>query len=114
MLKAGYSKLILSKKNPDPITFPNDIKTGEITIGEAKASQEDFSKYPKIMRRREKNKKQRKTLANINMLFNGRNEAIKFIRDYDSMILDAKWKAATEGTGLNKLTPKQMLQRLYQ
>ena len=48
------------------------------------------------------------------MLFNGRNEANKFIRDYDSMILDAKWKAATEGTGLNKLTPKQVLQRLYQ
>ena len=44
LLKAEYSKLILSKKTPDPITFPNDIKTGEITIGEAKASQEDFSK----------------------------------------------------------------------
>ena len=56
-----------------------------------------------------KNKK--KTLANINILFNARNNAIKFIEDYASMILEAKRKA-TEGKGLKILTPKQMLQRL--
>ena len=47
-----------------------------------------------------KNKK--KTLANINILFNARNNAMKFIEDYGSMILEAKRNA----------TPKQMLQRL--
>ena len=52
-----------------------------------------------------------KTLANINLLFNGRNDAIKFVEDYGSMILEAKRKA-TEGKGLQILTPKQMLQRL--
>ena len=29
----------------------------------------------------------KKTLANINILFNARNNAIKFIEDYGSMIL---------------------------
>ena len=45
------------------------------------------------------------------MLFNERNNAIKCIEDYSSMILEAK-KEATEVTGLKILTPKQMLQRL--
>ena len=39
------------------------------------------------------------------MLYNGRNEAIKFYEDYSSMILKAKKKAAEEqgGTGLKIL-----------
>ena len=45
------------------------------------------------------------------MLFNGRNDAIKFVEDYGLMILEAKRKS-TEGTGLKILTSKQMLQRL--
>ena len=32
----------------------------------------------------------KKTLANINIHFNARNNAIKFIEDYGSMILEAK------------------------
>ena len=32
----------------------------------------------------------KKTLANINMLYNARNDAIKFIEDYGPMILEAK------------------------
>ena len=35
-------------------------------------------------------------MANINELFNGRNNAIKFVDDYGSMILEAKRKAAEE------------------
>ena len=45
------------------------------------------------------------------MFLNGKNDAIKFVEDYGSMILEAKRKA-TEGEGLKILTPKQMLQRL--
>ena len=56
-----------------------------------------------------KNKK--KTLANINILLNDRNNVIKFIENYSSMILEAK-RLAKQGTGLKILTPKQMLQRL--
>ena len=33
---------------------------------------------------------QRKALANLNILFNGRNEAIKLYDDYSSMIIEAK------------------------
>ena len=51
------------------------------------------------------------------MLFNGRNDAINFIEDYGSMILEARKKASEkikeqDGTELKILTPKQMLQRL--
>ena len=35
-------------------------------------------------------------MANINKLFNGRNDAIKFVDDYGLMILEAKRKAAEE------------------
>ena len=45
------------------------------------------------------------------MLFNLRNEAIKFMEDYSSMILEVKRKAI-EGKGVAILTPQQMLQRL--
>ena len=41
-----------------------------------------------------KNKK--KTLTNINKLFKGGNDAIKFVDDYGSMILEAKKKSAEE------------------
>ena len=77
----------------DPITVPNDIKTIKITIEEAKASQEDFNKYLKMIRIRLTNKK---SLSNINIFFNGRNDSIKFVEDYDSMILEAKKKQPKE------------------
>ena len=42
------------------------------------------------------NLKNKKNLANINKVFNRRNDAIKFGDDYGSMILEAKRKAAGE------------------
>ena len=39
---------------------------------EAKESQKGFDNYLKMIRRRNKNKEQKKTLANLNMIFNGR------------------------------------------
>ena len=66
----------------------------------------------KKIRKGNKNDEQKKTLANINTLFNARNNAIKLIEDYGSVILEAKRLAKQEGTVLKILTPKQMLQRL--
>ena len=98
----------------DPLSLLNKIRNGEITIEKAKELQKDFNINIKKLRKRNKTQEQRKTLANLNILFNGRNEAIKFYDDYSSMILEAKKMAAEnqEGTGLKILTPKQMLQRL--
>ena len=45
------------------------------------------------------------------MLLNGRNDSIRFVQNYDSIIPETKRKA-TEGKGLKILTPKQMLQIL--
>ena len=50
-------------------------------------------------------------LANINSLFYGRNEAIKFMEDYSSAVFEATRKP-TEGEWLKLLTPTQMVQRL--
>ena len=54
---------------------------------------------------------QKNTLHNIEMLYKARNTGIKFYDDYSSIMSDSKY-SATKGTGLKKLTPKQMLQRL--
>ena len=43
-----------------------------------------------MIRRGNKNANQKRTLANINIFFNARDNAIKFIEDYSSMILEAK------------------------
>ena len=67
-----------------PFTLLNKIKKGEIIIEEAKESQKHFDKYLKIVRKGNKTHKQQKTLANFNMLFNGRNSSINFIEGYGS------------------------------
>ena len=75
--------------------------------------QHNFRKYLNIIRIGNKNDNQKRTLANINMFYNARD--IQFIRDYGSMILEAKRLAIEEGQygkGLKILTPNQMLKRL--
>ena len=85
----------------DPLTFLNEIKKGETSLEEAKNIQQNYLNCLNISRKGNKNSEQKKTLANINVLFNARNSAIKFIEDYGSMILEAKKLAREqEGTGL--------------
>ena len=83
-------------------------------MNKAIEQQQNFYKYLNIIRTRNKNDNQKKVLANANILFNGKNSAIKFIEDYVSMILEAKRlaKEEQEGKGLKTLTPNQMLKRL--
>ena len=97
----------------DPISLLEEIKKGTITLQEAKNTQQDYLNYLNIIRKGNKNAEQKRTLANINIHFNARDSAMKFIEDYGSMILDAKKLAREqEGTGLKILTPNQMLKRL--
>ena len=63
----------------DSINFLNDIKNGKISLEEAKNKQQNYLNYLNIIRRGNKNVNQRKTLANINIHFNARNNAINFI-----------------------------------
>ena len=85
-----------------------------MTLQEAKNYQKDYLGYLKNIRRGNKSVEQRQTLSNLNMLYNARKEAINYIEDYSSMILDAKRLAKEEikGKGLKILTPNQMLKRL--
>ena len=100
-------------KIKDPIIFLNDIKEGKISIQEAKDKQENYYNYLNKIRKSNKSANQKRTLANINILFNARDNAIKFYEDYSSMILEARKLAREqEGEGLKILTPNQMLKRL--
>ena len=98
----------------DPISLLNAIKKGVMSVEEAKNRQKDYLKYLNIIRKGNKNPRQKRTLSNIENYFNARNSAIKFIEDYGSMILEAKRlaKEDQEGEGLKILTPNQMLKRL--
>ena len=104
----------------DPISLLNDIKSGKTSLKEAKDAQENYLHYLNIIRKGNKNDNQKRTLANINMFYNARDNAIKIIEDYGSMIIDARRLAEEQkGTGANEmserlkiLTPNQMLKRL--
>ena len=106
--KVDYNNLkYITANNRSSYTF------SEKSLEEAKITQENFLEYLNVIRKGNKNAEQKKTLANINMLYNARNEAIKFIEDYGPTILEAKKLAREqEGTGLKILTPNQMLKRL--
>ena len=100
-------------KIKDPITFLKDIKEGKISVEEAKEKQNDYYSYLNTIRRGNKNASQERILANINILFNTRENVIKYIEDYSSLILEAKKLAREqEGTGLKILTSNHMLKRL--
>ena len=97
----------------DPITLLNNIKYGKISLQEAKEKQKDYYNYLNRMRKGNKSANQKRTLANINILLNARDNAIKFIEDYGSTILEAKRLVREqEGIGLKILTSNQMLKRL--
>ena len=96
------------------LDIPDEIKNGEISLAEAKNNQERFRSYIGEIKRgksKRRSKEQKNILYNIEILYKARNEAIKFYDDYSSMVSEAKTKA-TKGTGLNILTPEQMLQKL--
>ena len=97
----------------DPLTLLSNIKKGEISTKKAIEQQHMFFKYLNTTRIENKNDNQKRTLAYINMFYNARDNAIKFIQYYGGMILEAKKQAREqEGTGLKILTPNQMLKRL--
>ena len=59
----------------NPITFLNSIREGKLTLEQTQSEKEAFNKYLKS-----RSEEQRKMLANINMLFNVRNNAAKFLK----------------------------------
>ena len=114
--KSGVKKDIIEydfNKIKDPITFLNNIAKGKISIQQAKDKQENYYNYLKKIRKGNKSANQKRTLANINILFSARDNAIKFYEDYSSIIFKARKLAIEqEGEGLKILTPNKMLKRL--
>ena len=98
----------------DPLTFLNNIKKDEISMEKAIKQQYTFHKYLNLIRIGNKNDNQKRNLANINVFYNARENAIKFIEDYGRMVVEAREQALVEQNGkrLKILTPNQMLKRL--
>ena len=68
----------------DPLTLLNNIKKGKISMGKAMEQQYNFRKYLNLILIGNKNDNQKRTLANVNVFYNARDNAIQFIRDYGS------------------------------
>ena len=66
----------------DPIILLNDVKEKKISLEKVEKENYALEKYLNRIRIRKKPQKQKKTLANIKSLFNGRNNAINFFKDY--------------------------------
>ena len=98
----------------DPLNLLNNIKKGKISMDKAIEQQYNFRRYLNFIRIGNKNDNQKRTLANINVFYNARDNAIHFIHDYGRMILEAREQAfiEQEGKGLKILTLNQMLKRL--
>ena len=56
-------------------------------------------------------KDQINTIKNVQKVYNGQENVLKFYNDYTWMVSDAKYKPI-HGEGLKILTPKKMLQTL--
>ena len=93
-------------KMKDPITFLDDIKKGKISLEEANDQQENYYEYLNAIQKGNKSANQKITLTNINILFNARDNAIKFIEEVKKLAKEQ------EETGLKILTPNQMLKIL--
>ena len=83
------------------------IRDDKISLTDVKNDQENLkSDLNEIKKgsKKHRSKEQKNALHNIEMLYNARNEVIKFYDGYSSMVPQAKIKA-TKGTGLKILTP---------
>ena len=89
------------------------IREGEISLADVKNDQIVFKSNlgNKKGNKKYKSKKRTNTLHNNGILYKARNNIIKFLDDYSSVISETKYEAA-KGTGLTILTPEQIFQRL--
>ena len=92
----------------------NEIKNGNISIEKIEESQKQFSsKLNEITtgNPKYKSKDQLDTIKDIKNVYNSRYKIIKLHNDYAKIMSKAMYKKK-QGTGLEILTPKQMLQGL--
>ena len=97
-----------------PMRIYDEIKKGNISIEKTEQDQnQSKSKLNEITvgNLNHKSKNQWHAIKNIKNLYNSRDKVIKLYNDYAKIISEAMYKTK-QGTGLQILTPKQMLQRL--
>ena len=92
----------------------NKIKNNQIRFSVVKNKQNEFLNKLSNIKIGKKTDEQKEAINNFEKFYNSR-EVINFFRDYIEMLSHDNYYAKqdeTKGTGLKKLTPKQMLQRL--
>ena len=76
------------------------IGNGKIRLADVKYNQTKFkSSLGEIKRGPKKSKEQKNALYNIEILYQARNETIKFYDDYSLMVSEAKNQAKNQTTG---------------
>ena len=93
----------------------NKIRENQIKFSEVKNKQKEFLIKLTNIKIGKRTTEQTKVINNLEKFYNSKDEVINFSRDYTEIQSDANYHAKqneTKGTGLKKLSPKQMLQRL--
>ena len=114
---AGPTKNTSFYEYMDSKELLNVLKNNCISFSKARKEQEHlFKKLNKVTIGNE-NTEQKKVINNVDKFYHSREEDLNFFKDYTKIFFDARFKIKqndTEqgGTGLQILTPKQMLQRL--
>ena len=98
-----------------PLHIFKSIHNGDIPLEDIEKEQIELKRdlgrikqgYP-----RGKSEEQTKTIDNIKSLYNSRKEVVQMFNDHAKNMSRNIYDSKQEGTGLEILTPKQMLQRL--
>ena len=98
-----------------PLHIFQSIRNGDKIIENIEKEQIDFKRHLRGIKQgdlRNGSEKQQNTIDNIKNLYNSREEVIKMFNDYATNMSRNIYDSKQEGTGLEILTPKQMLERL--
>ena len=96
-----------------PFSFFNEMQNGNILLRKAEEEQNKFiSNLREITSGNPKHKEeyQLDTIKNVKNIYDSRQNIIDLFNDSAKIRSEAIYE--TKGTGINRLTPKQMLQRL--
>ena len=102
-------------KSKGPLHIFKSIHTGDKDIENREKDQKELKSYLSYIKHgnpKNRSKEQKKTINNIEYLYNSREEVVKMFNDYPRNMSRNIYDSKQKGTGLKILTPKQMTQRL--
>ena len=98
-----------------PLHIFKKIYKGDKTLEEIEKEQTEFKKYLGNIKQgspKKTSEKQKKTIDNVENIYNKRQKIVKMYNDYAKNMSRNIYESKQKGTGLKILTPSQMLKRL--